>query len=51
MEKYLVAIDAESEGNYLLASNMLLDLIEKSNEEVGYTEVSNFGNNNCLIVN
>ncbi|CAO3672189.1 unnamed protein product [Umbelopsis ramanniana] len=33
-----VAIDAESEGDYLLASGMLLDLIEQCNEEVGYTE-------------
>jgi hypothetical protein len=37
---YSVAIDAESEGDYLQASNLLLDLIEQSNEEVGYTEVS-----------
>jgi hypothetical protein len=35
-----VAIDAESEGDYLKASNLLLDLIEQSSEEVGYTEVS-----------
>ncbi|GAB5585937.1 hypothetical protein Unana1_00837 [Umbelopsis nana] len=34
----IVAIDAESEGDYLLASNLLLNLIEESNEEVGYTE-------------
>jgi hypothetical protein len=36
----IVAIDAESEGDYLKASNLLLDLIEQSSEEVGYTEVS-----------
>lgn len=34
-----MAIDAESEGDYLLASGLLLDLIEQCNEEVGYTEV------------
>lgn len=39
MEIFIVAIDAESEGDYLLASGMLLDLIEQCNEEVGYTEV------------
>jgi hypothetical protein len=39
VELCIVAIDAESEGDYLLASGMLLDLIEQCNEEVGYTEV------------